>query len=48
MLMEKGGDATNIFLPDLGISGNSHMMFWENQSDQIAQIVVDWIADHVK
>jgi pimeloyl-ACP methyl ester carboxylesterase len=47
-IIAAGGDATQIQLPDLGIVGDSHMYFWENHSDQIAQIVVDWIADHVK
>jgi len=43
-----GGDATLINLPDIGISGNGHMMFFEKNSDDIAKVVVDWIQKHVK
>jgi len=43
-----GGDATLINLPDLGLLGDSHMYFWENRSDRIAGIVVDWIKDNVE
>ena len=43
-----GGDATLINLPDLGITGNGHMMFFEKNSDDIAKVVVDWIQKHVK
>ncbi|NTJ11595.1 hypothetical protein [Rhizobium lusitanum] len=42
-----GGNATNIFLPDQGITGNSHMFFWENNSDQIAGIVANWVESVV-
>lgn len=38
-----GGNATSIWLPDLGITGNGHMMFWDKNSDQIADVIVDWI-----
>ena len=47
-IIAAGGDATQVQLPDFGIVGDSHMDFWENHSFQIAQIVVDWIGDHVK
>jgi pimeloyl-ACP methyl ester carboxylesterase len=43
-----GGDATQINLPDIGISGNSHMMFFEKNSDDIAKVITDWIKAHVK
>jgi pimeloyl-ACP methyl ester carboxylesterase len=42
-----GGDVTWQSLYDLGIYGNSHMMFWEENSDEIARVVLDWIEDHV-
>ena len=47
-ILAAGGDATQIQLPDFGLVGHSHMYFWENDSDQIAQIVIDWIGGHVK
>jgi hypothetical protein len=42
-----GGDATWQSLYDLGIYGNSHMMFWEENNDEIAGIIFDWIEQHV-
>ena len=40
-----GGNATWLSLYDIGIYGNSHMMFWEDNSDKIAEIILDWIID---
>lgn len=42
-----GGTATDVHLPDIGIHGNSHMMMWEENSDEIAQVIVEWIERHV-
>lgn len=42
-----GGIATGIYLPDIGITGNSHMMFWDRNSDQIAKVVSDWVRTNV-
>lgn len=38
-----GGHASSIWLPDLGIRGNGHMMFWDKNSDQIVKVITDWI-----
>lgn len=43
-----GGNATWLSLYDLGIYGNSHMMFWEENNEQIAQLILDWIEDNVE
>jgi pimeloyl-ACP methyl ester carboxylesterase len=43
-----GGNATLIHLPEIGIHGNSHMMMLDNNSDQVAGIVDDWIRDNVE
>lgn len=40
-----GGDATNWWLPDLGIQGNGHMMFFERNSDEVASVVLNWINE---
>jgi len=40
-----GGNATYLSLLDIGIFGNGHMMFWEDNSVQIAKVVLDWIRD---
>lgn len=41
------GHATSIWLPDVGINGNGHMMFFESNSDEIASLVVKWVNDNV-
>lgn len=38
-----GGDATNIWLPDVGVSGNSHMLFWDRNGDEAANVVLGWL-----
>ena len=43
-----GGNARMIHLPDMGIRGNSHMMMEDNNSLQIADIVLDWCKKNVK
>jgi pimeloyl-ACP methyl ester carboxylesterase len=47
-LVKLGGDATAIALPKLGIKGNGHVMMVERNSEQIADIIEKWIAEHVK
>jgi pimeloyl-ACP methyl ester carboxylesterase len=42
-----GGDATTYLLPEHGISGNGHMMMMESNSEQIADLLEDWIRKHV-
>ncbi len=43
-----GGVADRIILPDdLGIFGNTHMMMGEDNSDELADFLVDWIKDNV-
>ncbi|MEE4897072.1 alpha/beta fold hydrolase [Pseudomonas alliivorans] len=46
-VVEIGGVAKTVWLPDVGIHGNGHLMFFENNSDEIAGIVADWIVDTV-
>ena len=38
-----GGDCTVVNLPDEGITGNSHFMFEEMNSEEIADHVADWL-----
>jgi pimeloyl-ACP methyl ester carboxylesterase len=42
-LAEKGAAAEFIYLPDLGITGNGHMMMMEDNSDALADLAIDWI-----
>jgi pimeloyl-ACP methyl ester carboxylesterase len=37
------GPATFIFLPDLGIHGNSHLMMMDTNNLQIADVIMHWI-----
>jgi pimeloyl-ACP methyl ester carboxylesterase len=55
-----GGDATYLSLPKLpksatfdripqaGIWGNDHIMMWNTNSDQIADLVLKWIEKHIE
>ncbi len=40
---EDGGDATVIYLPDEGITGNSHFMFQELNNEEIADHIEKWL-----
>jgi hypothetical protein len=43
-----GGDAELMHLPALGIVGNSHMLMQDLNSDELADLVIDWIDEHVE
>jgi pimeloyl-ACP methyl ester carboxylesterase len=43
-----GGDMTFISLPDIGIHGNSHMFMQDKNNLQVANVIMDWIRDHVE
>jgi hypothetical protein len=43
-----GGDAELMHLPALGIKGNSHMLMQDKNSDQLADLVIAWIDQHVE
>ena len=43
-----GGNCTVINLPDIGITGNSHFMFQEKNSEEIASHIENWIKENVK
>lgn len=43
-----GGNCTVVNLPDIGIKGNSHFMFQEKNSEEIATHVENWIKKNVK
>lgn len=45
---EDGGNCTVVNLPDIGITGNSHFMFQEMNSEEIAQHVENWIQENVE
>jgi hypothetical protein len=43
-----GGDMTFISLPAIGIHGNSHMMMLDHNNLEVADVIIDWIDQHVK
>ena len=44
-LDEINADYTWMSLPDMGIKGNSHMLMMDNNNDQIAGLINDWIIE---
>jgi pimeloyl-ACP methyl ester carboxylesterase len=47
-LQQAGVRPDFIRLADIGIHGNGHMMMLEKNSDQIAQVIADWLEKNVK
>jgi pimeloyl-ACP methyl ester carboxylesterase len=59
-IKKAGGDATYLSLPKLpsspvfdripqkNIWGNDHIMMWDDNSDQIASVLMEWIDRHVR
>ena len=47
-LREQGAAADFCYLPDRGIVGNGHMMMLEKNSDDLADIMIDWLDRTLK
>jgi pimeloyl-ACP methyl ester carboxylesterase len=45
---DAGGDAVMMYLPQMGIKGNSHMLMQDRNSLQLADLIIDWIDRHVE
>lgn len=43
-LKTAGGTARMMFLPALGIRGNSHMLMMDTNNQQIADLILEWLA----
>lgn len=43
-----GSDTEWIYLPERGIYGNTHALMMEDNSYQIADIICDWLKEHVR
>ncbi|MFV0359257.1 hypothetical protein [Tropicimonas sp.] len=43
-----GGNATMLYPPDLGITGNSHVLMMDSNNLEIADLILDWIDDNVE
>lgn len=46
-LRQAGVDVDFIRLQDIGIRGNGHIMMQEKNSAEIAQVICDWLDDHL-
>lgn len=42
-----GGKAKIIYLPDMGIYGNSHMLMQDKNNKEIADIIIEWLAENI-
>jgi len=47
-LKDAGGDAEMMYLPMLGIKGNSHMLMQDRNNLDLADLLLDWIDKHVE
>src|SRR4030095_8019577 len=45
---DAGGDAVMMYLPQMGIKGNSHMLMQDRKSLQLADLIIEWIDQHVE
>jgi len=45
---DAGGDATMMHLPKYGQFGNSHMLMQDKNSNQVADLILKWIDEHVE
>ena len=43
-----GGDAQLMYLPQMGIKGNSHMLMQDKNNLQLADLIIAWIDQHVE
>jgi hypothetical protein len=47
-LKAAGGDAEMMYLPKMGIKGNSHMLMQDRNNLDLADLLLNWIDDHVE
>lgn len=47
-LNKAGGNAKMVDLPKEGINGNTHFIFQDKNSDQIAEMIEKWVKENVK
>jgi len=43
-LRQAGAKVDYLWLPDLGIAGNGHMVMMEDNADEVAAVILDWIG----
>ncbi len=45
LVNDMGGDCTVVYLPDIGINGNSHFMFQEGNNMEVADTIYSWLEE---
>jgi hypothetical protein len=48
VINKAGGDAQMMWLPKMGIKGNSHMLMQDKNNLQLADLILAWIDKHVE
>ena len=48
ILLNAGGKAKALVLPEAGITGNSHVFVVEKNNLQIADLIIDWLNQNVQ
>jgi pimeloyl-ACP methyl ester carboxylesterase len=43
-LVQQGARASHLWLADVGITGNGHMLMLERNSDRVADAIMDWLS----
>lgn len=43
-----GGHSKMLYLPDVGIRGNSHMLMMDTNNQQIADLIIAWLAENIE
>ena len=46
-LREGGVTAETIYAPDVGVFGNGHNMFMQNNAEEYSQIYLDWFKENL-
>jgi pimeloyl-ACP methyl ester carboxylesterase len=47
-LVQAGANAEHLRLEEAGVHGNGHIMMGEKNSDEVVQVIFDWLDAHVK
>jgi pimeloyl-ACP methyl ester carboxylesterase len=47
-MKQAGGDAEMMYLPEMGIKGNSHMLMQDRNNLDLADLLLNWIDNHVE
>jgi hypothetical protein len=43
-----GGNALDVYLPDVGLPGHSHLLMMDKDNLKIADFIIDWLQHNLK